>query len=75
MKSVETLQVWGVCTDCGYEGLIDYRHLEDEAYDDDDALGVMLLQCCPACDSIDHSLLPLDYYRELLTRAEADGED
>ncbi len=57
---------WGSCLDCDYEGLLEYRHLEGEDYGDGEALGVMLLQRCPACESEAHSLIPIDYYRELL---------
>lgn len=76
MKRLDILAVWGICTDCGYEGMIEYRHLEGEVYDDEEALGVMLLQRCPACESSDHSLVPLEYYRELLarTRSGTEGE-
>ncbi len=57
---------WGSCLDCDYEGLLEYRHLEGEDYGDSESLGVMLLQRCPACESEAHSLIPIEYYRELL---------
>lgn len=74
MSRVEIFSVWGACSDCGYQGLIEYRHVEGEVYDDPKALGVMLRQYCPACESSDNALLPLDYYHELLALA-ASGEE
>lgn len=70
MADVEVLTAWGLCTDCGYEGKIEYRHLPGEGYDDDTALGVMLLQRCTLCESSEHALVPLEYYRELVLLAQ-----
>lgn len=61
-----TFKVWGVCIDCHFEGPIEYTHIEGEDYDDNEALGVMLIQRCPACESLENALIPLDYYRQML---------
>ncbi|HEY0721534.1 MAG TPA: hypothetical protein VGE50_09800 [Gammaproteobacteria bacterium] len=61
-----TFRVWGVCIDCNFEGPIEYTHIEGENYEDGEALGVMLLQRCPACESVENALIPLDYYQQML---------
>lgn len=57
---------WGTCLDCGYEGMLEYRHMDGETYTDPEALGVVMALRCPACETHDHALLTMDYYRELL---------
>lgn len=59
------LRSWGTCLDCGYEGMLEYIHVEGEVYDDCEALGVMMMLRCPACGSEDHTLIDLEYYREM----------
>lgn len=59
-------RAWGHCFDCHFEGMLEYSHIEGEDYDDNEALGVMLLQHCPACDTTEHALIPIDYYREMM---------
>ncbi len=66
MKTVSTFTAWGHCFDCHFEGLLDYSHLPGEDYGDDEAEGVMLLQHCPACDTSEHALIPIDYYRQMM---------
>lgn len=68
-----TFRVWGVCIDCHFEGPIHYSHIDSEDYADAEALGVMLLQRCPACESVEHALIPLDYYRQMLEERVAGG--
>ena len=68
-----TFRVWGVCIDCHFEGPIEYTHIESEDYADDEALGVMLIQRCPACESVENALIPLDYYREMMAQ-QVDGD-
>lgn len=75
MVSVDILTVWGVCSDCGYEGMLEYRHVAGEDYNDPDALGVMLLQYCPACEGSDNALLPLEFYHEIVAVAQGGGDD
>ncbi len=71
---IEILSVWGTCSDCGYQGMLEYRHVSGEDYGDDQALGVMLLQRCPACDTSDNALLPMDFYLELVAAARRSEE-
>ncbi len=59
-------RVWGVCIDCHFEGPLEYTHIEGENYTDNEALGVMLLQRCPACETVENALIPLDYYHQML---------
>ncbi len=73
VSAVVVYKSWGICTDCGYEGVLEYRHVAGEVYDDEAALGVMLLQRCPACDIAEHALMPMDFYRELLAEATTEG--
>ena len=61
------LTAWSKCIDCGYEGVLEYEHVEDEIYSDEEAMGVMMILRCPACDSHEHTLVPSDYYQELLS--------
>lgn len=75
MVSLDILSVWGVCSDCGYEGVLEYRHVAGEDYDDPDALGVMLLQRCPACETSDNALLPIAFYHELVALSASGGEE
>jgi hypothetical protein len=75
MADVDVLTAWGLCTDCGYEGMIEYRHLPGESYGDESALGVMLLQRCTLCESSEHALIPLEYYQELVLLARTRGRE
>lgn len=70
-----SFRVWGLCIDCNFEGPIHYSHVEGEDYNDEDAVGVLLLQRCPACGCSEHTLIPLDYYRQLLLEAVSDEPD
>jgi len=70
-------RVWGQCIDCNFEGPLEYTHIPGEDYNDPEALGVVLLQHCPACDASEHTLIPLDYYQQMLIEAarEEQAED
>lgn len=61
-----SFKAWGVCIDCHFEGMIEYFHLPDEDYEDPEASGVVLVQLCPSCETTEHSLIPIDYYQEML---------
>lgn len=67
------LRAWGTCIDCGYEGMLEYSLIEGESYDDQDAVGVMMLLHCPACGSDEHTLVTMEYFEEI--RAAADEEE
>ena len=62
---------WGHCFDCHFEGMLEYRHIAGEDYKDEEAVGVMLVQHCPACESTEHALIPIDYYREMMEELHA----
>ncbi len=70
MSSEETIRAWGVCTDCGYEGVLEYHRIAGEDYTPE-ALGVVLLVHCPACETRVHTLLPIEYFQELIGEEEA----
>ncbi len=65
---------WGHCFDCHFEGMIEYRHIEGEDYEDIEAVGVMLVQHCPSCDTTEHALIPIDYYLEMMEELQARQE-
>lgn len=62
---MKRFNAWGTCLDCSFEGMLEYSHIEGEDYSDTEALGVMLMQHCPACETCDHTLMPIEYYQEL----------
>ena len=33
-------QSWSSCDDCGFQGLLEFVHREDEVYDDPESLGI-----------------------------------
>ncbi len=67
-------KAWGHCFDCHFEGTIEYSYIEGEDYDDVEAIGVMLVQHCPSCDTIEHALIPIDYYQEMMEDLQAQQE-
>jgi hypothetical protein len=76
MASTKTYIAWGTCIDCGYEGMLEYSRVSGEDYADAEALGVVLMLHCPACENSEHTLVALDYYQELIAgdAEPADGE-
>lgn len=68
----ESIRAWGTCIDCGYEGMLAYSRVAGECYDDQDALGVMMLLHCPACGSNEHTFITMEYFEEI--RREAGNE-
>lgn len=64
-------KAWGHCFDCHFEGMIEYRHIDGEDYEDAEAIGVMLIQHCPSCDTTEHALIPIDYYQEMMEELQA----
>lgn len=67
--AIKSFRVWGQCIDCNFEGPMEFTHIEGEIYNDEEAVGVVLMQHCPACDTSEHTLIPLDYYRQMLLEA------
>ncbi len=62
-------RAWGHCIDCHFEGMLEYRHLDGEQYEEVEA--VMLEQHCPACETTEHALLPYDYYHQMMLELRA----
>lgn len=75
IMSTMKFKAWGHCIDCHFEGMIEYRHIEGEDYSDEQAVGVMLIQHCPSCDTTEHALIPIDYYQEMMEELKARFED
>jgi hypothetical protein len=57
---------WGTCLDCGYEGMLEYAGVEGEDYTDSEALGVVMLLHCPACETQDHALISMEYFKDMV---------
>jgi len=72
MTDKTTVCAWGGCIDCGYEGLLEYSRVAGESYEDDEAMGLMMLLHCPACGSEEHTLITLEYFREI-SEEQTDG--
>jgi hypothetical protein len=49
--------------------MLEYTALEGEHYADPEALGVVMLLQCPACESHDHALIAIEYYREMVSES------
>ena len=39
---LKSYRSWGACGDCGFQGLMEFVSREDEDYEDENALGVMM---------------------------------
>ncbi len=66
MSDYKTFKAWGHCIDCHYEGILFYTHIDGEDYNDNESMGVMLKQYCPACETEENALIPNNYYQEML---------
>lgn len=66
MAELKIYKGWNTCLDCGYEGLLEYTFMEGESYDDAEALGVMMVLRCPACESSDNAFITSEYYIEMV---------
>jgi len=69
MGKVERYQYWSSCEECGFQGLLEFAHREDENYDDPDSLGVMLDATCPACGYQAAVLVVTDEYHTMMRMA------
>jgi hypothetical protein len=74
-EKLERYQAWSSCDECGFQGLLEFVHREDENYDDPDALGVMLDSICPACDCQAAVLVVTDEYQAMLHMARSARKD
>lgn len=71
----ERYESWSSCDECGFQGLVEFVHRDDENYDDPDSLGVMLDSTCPACDYQVAVLVVIDEYRAMLRMARSAKKD
>jgi hypothetical protein len=67
-------RAWNTCNECGFEGLVVFSCRDEEDYDDDDALGVMLDAVCPACEGTEAVLVTIEYFREMQAFEQRRGE-
>ncbi len=58
-------KAWSQCSECGYQGTLDFTHLNSESYDDPESLGFLMGCQCPACGVMDHVLVSTDEYHEI----------
>ena len=74
-ERVERYQSWSSCDECGFQGLLEFAHRDDENYDDPDSLGVMLDSTCPACDHQAAVLVVMEEYHAMLRMAQSSRRD
>lgn len=72
---VERYQSWSICDDCGFQGLLEFVHRDDENYDDPESLGVMLDSTCPACDHEAAVLVVMEEYHAMQRMAKSSRKD
>ncbi len=61
-----TYNSWSNCEECGFHGLMEFNTREDENYDDQDALGVMMDCICPSCGAAECVLVVTEQYEEMI---------
>lgn len=71
----ERYESWSSCDECGFQGLLEFVHRDDEDYDDPESLGVMLDSTCPACDHQAAVLVVIEEYRAMLRMARSARRD
>ena len=74
-EEFERYKAWSSCDECGFQGLLEFAHREDENYDDADSLAVMLDATCPACDHESAVLVVIDEYQAMLRMARSARRD
>lgn len=70
----EKFQAWGHCFDCHFDGLLAYHFVDGEDYTDPESLGVVLRQVCPACETAENTLIPMDHFLEMLGESGTEPE-
>lgn len=65
-SSTERFQHWDGCDDCGFQGLMLFRHRDGEDYSDEDALGFVMDSSCPACGQEAAVLVVVEQYQEMM---------
>ena len=68
-RPLECYQYWSSCEECGFQGLLEFAHRDEENYDDPESLGVMLDATCPACDNQAAVLVVIDEYHAMMRMA------
>ena len=68
-ERVERYQYWSSCDECGFQGLLEFAHRDEENYDDPESLGVMLDATCPACGHQAAVLVVTDEYQAMMRQA------
>ncbi len=68
-ERVERYQYWSGCDECGFQGLLEFAHRDEENYDDPESLGVMLDATCPACEHQAAVLVVIDEYQAMMRMA------
>ena len=71
MERVERYRSWSSCDECGFQGLLEFAHRDEENYDDPESLGVMLDATCPACDHQAAVLVVTDEYQAMMRTVRA----
>ena len=70
-QDIRKYNSWGQCGECSFQGLVEYRSIPSEDYDDDEALGVMMDATCPACGFEESVLMIIEEYETMLRLAAA----
>jgi predicted RNA-binding Zn-ribbon protein involved in translation (DUF1610 family) len=63
-------QHWDQCTDCGFQGLMEFLTRDDEDYSDEDALGYLVDWKCSSCGHEISVLMVVYEYQEMVRLAE-----
>lgn len=63
---MNTYTSWSSCDECGFQGLMEFNTREDENYDDQEALGVMMDCICPSCGASECVLIVTEQYEEMV---------
>ncbi len=68
-ERAERYRYWSSCDECGFQGLLEFAHRDEENYDDPESLGVMLDATCPACEHQAAVLVVIDEYQAMMRMA------
>lgn len=74
-ERIDRYQSWSNCDACGFQGLLEFAHREEENYDDAEALGVVLDATCPACDHQAAVLVVMEEYHAMQRMARSTHKD
>ena len=74
-ERIERYRDWSSCDECGFQGLLEFAHRDEESYDDPESLGVMLDATCPACEHQAAVLVVFDEYQAMMRMARSAGRE